>query len=146
MAGKARDMREGIPRPALSFTATLAALLSMSAAVAAEDLNAFRAKNGRPPLAYSSTLAAIAQEQASSMARRGRLDHKNFRQRTRLVGTMAAENVSWGCDDAPCAIRQWSRSAGHRRNMLLTGVSHYGIASATAENGRRYWALELGGE
>lgn len=139
-------MREGLLRSARYAVAALAALPLAAGAATADDINSFRARHGRPPLAYSSTLAAIAQEQASSMARRGRLDHKNFRQRTRLVGTMAAENVSWGCDDAPCAIRQWSRSAGHRRNMLLTGVSHYGIASATAENGRRYWALELGGE
>ena len=34
----------------------------------------------------------------------------------------------------------------YRRNMLRGDVSHYGIASATAENGRRSWALELGGE
>lgn len=139
-------MREGLLRSARYAVVALAALPLAAGAATADDINSFRARHGRPPLAYSSTLAAIAQEQASSMARRGRLDHKNFRQRTRLVGTMAAENVSWGCDDAPCAIRQWSRSAGHRRNMLLTGVSHYGIASATAENGRRYWALELGGE
>jgi uncharacterized protein YkwD len=40
----------------------------------------------------------------------------------------------------------WSRSGGHRANMLRGDVSHYGIASATGGNGRRYWALELGGE
>jgi len=28
--------------------------------------------------------------------------------------------------------------------MLRGDVSAYGIASATGENGRRYWALELG--
>jgi len=150
MAGKSLRMREGkLPsRPGLLPASLLgaAALSLWPGLAAADDLNAFRARHGRPPLAYSATLAAIAQQQASSMARRNRLDHKDFRERTRLVGSMAAENVSWGCDDQACAIRQWSRSAGHRRNMLLTGVSHYGIASATAENGRRYWALELGGE
>jgi uncharacterized protein YkwD len=143
-------MREGASRSRFGWLlASLfgAAALSLAPGLAAaDDLNAFRARHGRPPLAYSATLAAIAQQQAASMARRNRLDHKDFRERTRLVGTMAAENVSWGCDDQACAIRQWSRSGGHRRNMLLTGVSHYGIASATADNGRRYWALELGGE
>ena len=57
---------------------------------------------------------------------------------------MAAENVSWGCDDQACAIKQWARSAGHRRNMLLKGITAYGIASARGDNGRRYWVLELG--
>ncbi|MBI4366650.1 MAG: CAP domain-containing protein, partial [Deltaproteobacteria bacterium] len=43
-----------------------------------------------------------------------------------------------------CAIRMWAKSAGHRRNMLMKGVSSYGLASASAANGRRYWVLELG--
>jgi hypothetical protein len=30
--------------------------------------------------------------------------------------------------------------------MLRGDVSAYGIASATGANGRKYWALELGGE
>jgi uncharacterized protein YkwD len=38
----------------------------------------------------------------------------------------------------------WANSAGHRRNMLMKGITSYGIASATADNGRRYWVLELG--
>jgi uncharacterized protein YkwD len=37
----------------------------------------------------------------------------------------------------------WERSPGHRRNMLMRGISRYGIASATASDGRRYWVLEL---
>src|SRR5690606_34222323 len=105
MTEDSRRMREGIFRPALVIAAALAALMSAGGSAAADDLNGFRARHGRPPLAYSSFLAALAQEQASSMARRGRLDHKGFRERTRLVGTMAAENVSWGCGDAACAIR-----------------------------------------
>jgi hypothetical protein len=28
--------------------------------------------------------------------------------------------------------------------MLMKGITSYGIASATADDGRRYWALELG--
>jgi uncharacterized protein YkwD len=52
-----------------------------------------------------------------------------------------AENVAYGCGDEACTIRQWSRSAGHRRNMLRRDVHGYGMVSS---NGRRYWALELG--
>lgn len=133
--------------PALSrLPPTLILLAWWSAAAAAEDINAYRARHGRPPLVHSSALGALAYAQANAIARRGRLDHKDFRARTRHIGTTVAENVLWGCDDEACAIRQWSRSAGHRRNMLRGDVSHYGIASATAANGRRYWALELGGE
>lgn len=124
----------------------LLCLLLLTSPALAMDINTFRAQHKRPPLAYSSTLAAVAQEQASSMANRRRLDHANFRQRVAHLGTTAAENVSYGCDSEDCAIRQWARSAGHRRNMLRGDVSAYGIAYATAGNGRRYWALALSGQ
>jgi uncharacterized protein YkwD len=127
-------------------TAAVLVAAALTSPALALDLNGFRAQHGRPALTHSSTLAGIAQEQASSMANRKRLDHANFRQRTRLIGTTAAENVSYGCGDADCAIRQWARSPRHRSNMLRGDVSSYGLASATAENGRKYWALELGGE
>ena len=94
----------------------------------------------------SPALAGVAQHQASSMAGRGKLDHANFKQRVAHLGTTAAENVSFGCDSEDCAIRQWARSKGHRANMLRGDVSAYGLASAIGSNGRRYWALALGGE
>ena len=126
-----------LPAVAFALTPSLAHAL---------DLNSFRAQHGRSALAYSATLAGVAQHQASSMAGRGRLDHANFKQRVAHIGTTAAENVSFGCDTQDCAIRQWARSKGHRANMLRGDVSAYGIASAIGSNGRRYWALALGGE
>ncbi|MDP1908560.1 MAG: CAP domain-containing protein, partial [Hyphomicrobium sp.] len=72
------------------------------------------------------------------------LDHNGFKERARYSSGAAAENVLWGCEDQDCAIRMWAKSAGHRRNMLMKGVSAYGIASATSENGRKYWVMELG--
>jgi uncharacterized protein YkwD len=108
------------------------------------DLNSFRAQHHRPPLAMSSTLAGMAYEQAHGMASRSHLDHAGFRRRFAFSGGTHAENVAYGCADEDCAFKMWTRSAGHRRNMLLRGVSAYGIASATDGNGRRYWALELG--
>jgi uncharacterized protein YkwD len=60
------------------------------------------------------------------------------------VATTAAENVAYGCASEDCVIRMWARSPGHRRNMLMGGVSSYGLASADDARGRRYWVLELG--
>lgn len=112
--------------------------------VLALELNAFRAENKLPPLSYSATLAGAAHSHARDMAARNSLDHNGFKERARMSGGTAAENVSWGCDDQPCAIKQWAASPGHRRNMLLKGVSAYGIASASAEGGRKYWVMMLG--
>jgi len=106
------------------------------------DINSLRAQHRLPPLSYSSTLAAVAQAHAYDLARRNHLDHHGFR--ARIVGTPAAENVGYGCADQACAVARWARSSGHRRNMLMHGVSAYGIADAVSANGRHYWVLELG--
>ena len=127
--------------PLLCAAATLVATPA-----AALDLNSFRAQHKLPPLAMSSTLAGLAASHAQDMASRRRLDHKNFRRRLAVHASAAAENVAFGCATEDCVFRMWSRSAGHRRNMLLHGVSAYGLASAVAANGRRYWVLELGSE
>ena len=128
-------------RPALTVLAILAALAGPAYAL---DLNAFRAQHKLPPLSVSAVLAGIAYAHAQDMASRNHLDHNKFRERMGAVASTAAENVLWGCADADCAFRQWAKSPSHRRNMLMKGISSYGLASATAANGRRYWVLELG--
>ena len=125
----------------------LAAAIGVAAAVAAApalalDINSFRAQHRLPPLSASSMLAAAAYSHASDMASRKSLDHNGFRQR--MVGSMGAENVAVGCADEDCAYQMWAKSSGHRANMLMKGIGSYGIASATAEDGRKYWVLELG--
>ena len=110
------------------------------------DLNTYRAQHHRPRLTMSADLASIAKSKARELARNGRLDHSGFHAWARLRGSMSAENVLVGCADESCAIAHWARSSGHRANMLLRGVSHYGLASADGAKGRRYWVLELGGE
>jgi uncharacterized protein YkwD len=122
------------------------AAMVVATSASALDLNSFRAQHGKHRLSYSVRLAGIAYQQAAIMAGRGRIGHDNFVARIGGAGGTHAENVSYGCGSEDCAIRQWARSAGHRRNMLRGDVSSYGLASATAENGRKYWALELGGE
>lgn len=108
------------------------------------DLNSFRAQHGRSALSVSATLSGAALSHARDLANRKRLDHAGFRQRANFTGGTAAENVAFGCDSEDCVIKMWARSGGHRANMLRRDVTSYGLASATADNGRRYWVLELG--
>jgi uncharacterized protein YkwD len=132
-------------RRALIIAAGCALLASpaiFATQVWALDVNSFRAQHKLPPLSVSSMLSAAAHSHAADMASRKTLDHKGFRER--MVGSAGAENVAYGCADEDCATRMWAKSAGHRRNMLMKGISSYGIASATADDGRRYWVLELG--
>ena len=140
-----RALRLTLPLAAL-FAATSAAVFLLSTPVRAMDLNSFRAQHHMPALRISSLLGGMAQEQADAMAGRRQIDHKNYRKRVGVSGSTTAENVLVGCADEDCAIRGWARSSGHRRNMLRGDVSAYGIAYATGKNGRKYWALELGGE
>src|ERR1051325_11099861 len=120
--------------------------LALAQPAFALDLNSYRAQHGKHALSCSVRLAGIAYQQAAIMAGHGRIGHADFVARIGGAGGTHAENVSYGCGDEDCAIRQWAKSAGHRRNMLRGDVSSYGIASATGANGRRYWALELGGD
>ena len=148
-----------LARLSLALAMALAAALPAGAL----ELNAFRAEHKLPPLTVSASLAGAAHEHARDLARRGQLDHKDFRKRMDGIASTAAENVAvigcarpdanpapavtgraCGCDSQSCAMQMWAKSAGHRRNMLMKGISHYGIASATGDNGRRYWVLVLG--
>lgn len=108
------------------------------------DLNSFRAQHHLPPLRRSAQLAGAAYGHAHDMAARHHLDHNGFRARMAAYSSAAAENVAYGCSNADCAYRMWAKSAGHRRNMLMRGVTRYGIASAKASDGRVYWVLEMG--
>ncbi len=144
-----------LPLPALAF-----------------DVNSFRAQHKLPPLAYSSAYAGAAQAHANDLARRDHLDHNGFRQRVAAIGSRAAENVAYiqcrrgsaqpaqtgglfgglfgatsggsGCSSADAAYRMWARSSGHRANMLMKGITHYGLADAVSGSGKHYWVLELG--
>jgi uncharacterized protein YkwD len=120
------------------------ALLGLAASAQAMELNSYRAKNGRAPLRLDSSLAGLAYSHAADLARRGALDHAGFLSQRGPAGANA-ENVSYGCGDEDCAIRQWARSAGHRANMLSKDVTSYGLGSAVSASGRRYWVMELGG-
>jgi hypothetical protein len=123
----------------------LAAVFAALSPVLALDINSFRAEHKLPPLKQTAALNSAASSHVADMARRGSLDHDGFYQR--MSGySRAAENVAYGCADADCTYRMWVNSAGHRQNMLMSGLTHYGLASATAANGRRYWTLELAGE
>jgi Cysteine-rich secretory protein family len=123
----------------------LAAVFAALSPASALDINSFRAQHKLPPLKPSTPLSAAARGRAADMAQRGSLDHDGFYQR--MSGySRAAENVAYGCNDADCTYRMWVNSSGHRQNMLMSGLTHYGLGSAKAANGRRYWALELAGE
>ena len=131
-------------RSIVSLGLGLAAVLATLSPLRALDLNSFRAQHHLPALSANAQLSGVAYSHAHDMARRKSLDHNGFRQRMSFVRSAAAENVAFGCDTETCVFQMWAKSSGHRANMLRRDVTSYGIASATGDNGRRYWVLELG--
>ena len=87
-------------------------------------------------------LYTLAQRHAHDMARRDSLDHAGFK-RLRGPAGAVAENVAVGCETEACARRMWMRSPPHRANMMLGGCQ--AVASAVSASGRRYRAMEIGG-
>ena len=125
---------------------TLAACGSLSLTGTPEtatSLNGFRAAHGLSQLRIDAGLVALATEHSADMARRDSLDHDGF-MTSRGPRGARAENVAYGCKDPACTIQQWVNSSGHRRNMLIPGLTRYGLASAIAPSGRTYWTLLVG--
>jgi uncharacterized protein YkwD len=107
-------------------------------------VNTFRATSGLEPLAAGRALSGIARERARAMARRGRLNHDGVKRliETAGVGLPAAENIATGQPDTDAVIVAWSKSAGHRRNMLGE-YRQFGLGYARVEGGRPYWSMVL---
>jgi len=127
----------------LSEAAAASSLIVTNNALAA--VNAYRRANGRGNLRTDATLGRAAQSHSISMARSGRISHRQFKQRMRQFGIKgyAAENVASGQKDIERVLRAWKRSSGHRRNML-GNYSRVGLAVAYRGD-RPFWTMMLAG-
>lgn len=111
------------------------------------DVNAFRAANGKAPLAADARLARAAQAHANDMAAKGYFNHtgqdgSSVGDRVKRQGygyCFVAENIAQGQKGAMQAIAGWQRSEGHRKNLLSEYAIHFGMAEA---NG--YWVMVFG--
>jgi uncharacterized protein YkwD len=125
----------------------------LDAKAAASMISGFRTNNGLAPVDIDPQLMQLAQAQASAMAVRDKLDHNIIRDLgSRLQGSgyearSAAENIGAGYHTLAEAFSGWRDSPPHRKNMLLAGATHIGIATAYAPNSKYkvYWALILAG-
>lgn len=127
--------------------------VAVDAGAAAEHINAFRARNGLGPVRLNETLMQAAASHAMAMASRNRMSHNlgsggSLPRRLTMAGYRwgaAAENIGAGYQGLQAALAGWEASAGHRKNLLLEGVSEIGIAAAYAPGTRygTFWALIL---
>ncbi|MGJ5207608.1 CAP domain-containing protein [Bradyrhizobium sp. HKCCYLR20261] len=117
----------------------------------ADQISAFRLKNGEGRVTRDATLDRIAMEQARAMAEKDDLSHEVLGPFTRRVAPSnagrAAENIAYGYDNFDETLGQWINSAGHRKNLLLPKATKVGIASAKTASGKRtYWAMVIAGD
>jgi Cysteine-rich secretory protein family len=139
-------------------SAIAAVLMAMTAhAAVAEDtapadqISAFRLRNGEGRVTRDATLDRIAMEQARAMADKDDLSHEVLGPFTRRVAPSnagrAAENIAYGYESFEKTLGQWIDSSEHRRNLLLPRATRVGIASAKDASGKRtYWAMEIAGD
>jgi uncharacterized protein YkwD len=111
----------------------------------------YRQQHGLPAVKADPKLMELAREQARAMASAGVLDHdvsRSFSARiARYNPNTAAENIAAGTRDFPSTLTMWKRSSGHDANLLRSGVTRFGIASANAPQSRykMFWSLILAG-
>lgn len=121
--------------------------LPLDDSAALRSVNAFRARNGLPPLRIDGRLMQAARVQAAAMAASDRLDHAAGGRLTGRVTdagyawSTTAENIGRGYATFEAAMQGWIGSPGHRRNLLNPNITEIGFAGArSATGGRNYWA------
>jgi len=121
----------------------------LDTATAAAMISGYRTNNGLNSVTVDPELTKLAQAQANAMAARDKLDHnviRDFGARVRgYDARFAAENIGAGYHTLAEAFSGWRDSPPHRKNMLLPGATHIGIAAAYAPQSKYkvFWALIL---
>jgi uncharacterized protein YkwD len=124
------------------------------AAEMASLTNDQRAQNGLTPFRVSALLMQAAQIQADQMASLGQMAHvlpgaryPEPQDRLAAVGyrwQAYAENVAYGQGSPAAAVTAWMGSAGHRANILNSGLTELGTAVATGSDRRPYYVQVFG--
>ncbi len=143
--------REPPPAQPAFYVSMANAGARLDAAVAASMISGYRQNNGLGAVTIDPQLMAMAQEQSSSMARRDKLDHntlKPFNQRMKASGfdaAVAVENIGAGYHTLAEAFSGWRDSPSHKANMLKSGVTRMGMATAYAPGSKYkvFWTLVL---
>ncbi len=126
------------PAPAPPAAAPQASLAS---AVYAR-VNADRAANGLPALAWHDGLAGAAARWAAQLAAQGSLTHQDMNALLASQGLrMVAENIYMGPADASSIESAFMNSAPHRANILNGSLTLVGIA-VVVDGAGRAWAVQ----
>ncbi len=143
----------------LALSALLAGLLPVAAQangcyindglgwVIAKAASQQRQVNGLNPVEMDPRLIATAEAQACDMARKGFFDHKGSdgsdvltrAKREGFRACLIAENIAMGQRNPRITFDDWMHSPGHRRNILLRGITRIGVAVVPQRDGKGPW-------
>ncbi len=116
-----------------------------------ELTNEFRVKNGLNWLDWDPELCRLARIHSEKMASRGFFSHETpegqrLRDRAHAIGIarfrVIAENIAYnlGYDDPGAfAVERWTKSPGHRGNMLYIGFESAAVGVHVAADGTVYF-------
>jgi len=116
-------------------------------------INAYRAENGRAPLALNTQLTAAADWVSGDMAAKGYFSHtdslgRNPGQRARDFGYSGGvgENMAAGYSSSLDVFNGWKASPGHNANMLGTTYKVIGIGRVYLPGSQYsvYWTTDFG--
>jgi serralysin len=124
---------------------------------ALQEVNGFRVANSEAPLTRDRNLDRAAERHAKAMADQDFFSHTGadgsiIGQRVSEAGydwRLVAENIAAGIRDPVRVVGTWIDSPGHRKNMLLPGLRHAGLAHVkrNPDPGKLsygdYWVLVL---
>jgi uncharacterized protein YkwD len=150
LVGCAGD-RDPPPAEPSFYNSMASADAKVDAGMAASMISGYRGNNGLSSVLVDPELMRLAQAQAQAMAARDKLDHnvlRDFGSRLQSSGynpKVGAENIGAGYHTLAQAFSGWRDSPPHRKNMLVPGATHIGIATAYAPQSKYkvFWALIL---
>jgi uncharacterized protein YkwD len=121
---------------------------------ALNEINRFRAQNGRAPLCYNARIDSAAQWLANDMAAKNYFSHTDSlgrdggRRLTDFGYTWSwwGENIAAGFSSWHGAIVSWENSSGHRANLLSTNAREIGLGQAynAGSTYGHYWTADFG--
>jgi uncharacterized protein YkwD len=115
------------------------------------EVNRIRAQHRLSPLGMDSGINQVAGQHSRLQASRNKMTHRfpdelTPGQRIDKVGDWdeTAENVSYGYSTVKVTMDEWMSSPKHRANILIPGLTHFGMGMVRSSDGTPYWTQAFG--
>ncbi|KAI8048969.1 CAP domain-containing protein [Syncephalis plumigaleata] len=115
------------------------------------EVNRIRASHKLSLLSMDNGINQVSEQHSRLQASQNRMTHQfpgepTPGQRIDKVGNWdkTAENVAYGYATVKTTMDEWMSSPGHRANILIPGLTHFGMGMVRSSNGTPYWTQGFG--